>query len=64
MVEQATDFFCYKYTYIRYVYLCSAQGGGGVVELATDFMCYDDRPFSDADHSTRLDHYMRGACRC
>ena len=62
MVEQATDFFCYKYTYIRSA--DTAQGGGGVVELATDFMCYDDRPFSDADHSTRLDHYMRGACRC
>ena len=30
-----------------------AEGGGGILEMATDFMCHDDAPFTEADHATR-----------
>jgi len=35
------------------------MGGGGVFEMASDFMSFDDTPHTPENHGTRLEHFAR-----
>jgi len=36
-----------------------SDGGGGIFEMASDFMSYDDKEHTDENHGIRLEHFAR-----